>query len=222
MNNEIDTTIDVSGRIIYRYVRTVEIFVYILFSTYIPVNFLVGLSLEFLINLDFAVNALYLLLDFYSLILFLVYVFLIYRYRRKIKKAIEPVMRISVPRRRQPERMHGYRAGSASPVFSLLITAVGISALLDILDLSAYEFIPIFIFYISGLIWFINVSRSIYDAMGSGKLIRIDLLAFIGFSVGYLGGIFISDAFFILFTLTWLFSGIFLYLENRGSGPADE
>ena len=97
MNNEIDTTIDVSGRIIYRYVRTVEIFVYILFSTYIPVNFLVGLSLEFLINLDFAVNALYLLLDFYSLILFLVYVFLIYRYRRKIKKAIEPVMRISVP-----------------------------------------------------------------------------------------------------------------------------
>ncbi|MGP6207152.1 hypothetical protein ACNF42_03855 [Cuniculiplasma sp. SKW3] len=219
IKNEMALSLAISQKIIYRYIRKIEIFVYILFSTYIPVNYGIGYSLVYIAD---RLRNRYVdtLLNLYSLFIFTVYIWIIYRYRSKIKKAGETLYLIENKDREKWKIIDSLLNGNF--VFLLLLSAVILSALFDLEGLENFEMIPVFFFYISTIIWFISISGKLYKATSRAKLIGIEILASTGFSIGYLGGIFISDYFFIIFALTWFFSGMYLFFENRRSDTLHE
>ncbi len=203
-------SVDISEKIIYRHIRKIEILVYILFSTYIPVNYGVGYLL-FYINTIHKSKYLDSILDLYSLFIFGIYIWIIYIYRLKIKKAAEPVYLI----KSNEKNGFTYPMINGNLVFLILLIAVILSAFFDMYGLTGYELIPVYLFFVATILWFVLIFGTLYRSIGKRKLIGVEILASIGFSVGYLGGMFISSFFYIVFTVTWLFSGIYLFLENE-------
>lgn len=219
IEDEMALSLDISEKIIYRYIRRVEIFVYILFSTYIPISYGIG---YYLVHLADKLKNKYVdsVVGLYSLFIFTVYIWVIYRYRHKIRKAEEPLYLIENRDKENP-KITGFVI-NGNFVFLLLLSAVILSAILDLDGLENLEMIPVFFFYISTIIWFISISSKLYKSTGRKKMIGIEILASSGFSIGYLGGIFVSQYYFIVFALTWFISGMYLFIENIRSEALHE
>ncbi len=217
MENEINESNLIWKKVIHHFVRNVISFIYLLFSTYVPVLLVVGFTVNSIFINHHENEKARIILGNYSIFIFLIYILIILAYRKRINPITEKTVKVGRIMGLEGLDMKRIGNGRAHVLFLLIFASILVSFTLNLYGYSSYSWIPNLAIFSSVILWFILWIRFLHKLTGDRDVNIFDILAIIGFLFGFLGGVYVNEYLFLLFALTWLIAGIMVRLKYEGT-----